>query len=119
MDKIFNSLKANVYGGVSMLDKYIYMKREDVENKMYFIYHIKSILKDSFPITYECIKAYILIVPKDKNKTLSVIDNVTKIELTNNDMLHNISVDEFLRIFKIFVECQGTKMKITNDVFEK
>lgn len=119
MDKIFNSPKTNVYGGVSMLDKYIYMKREDVENKMYFIYHIKSILKDSFPITYECIKSYILIVPKDKNKTLSVIDNVTKIELTNNDMLHNISVDEFLGIFKIFVECQGTKMKITDDVFEK
>ena len=53
MDKIFNSPKTNVYGGVSMLDKYIYMKREDVENKMYFIYHIKSILKDSFPSTYE------------------------------------------------------------------
>jgi len=119
MDKIFNSLKANVYGGVSMLNKYIYMKREDVENKMYFIYHIKSILKDSFPITYECNKAYILIVPKDKNKTLSVIDNVTKIELTNNDILYNISVDEFLGIFKVFVECQGTKIKITDDVFEK
>ena len=29
MDKIFNSPKTNVYGGVSMLDKYIYMKRED------------------------------------------------------------------------------------------
>ena len=52
MDKIFNSPKTNVYGGVSMLDKYIYMKREDIENKMYFIYHIKSILKDSFPSTY-------------------------------------------------------------------
>ena len=118
MDKIFNSPKANVYGGVSMLNKYIYMKREDPENKLYFIYYIKSILKDSFPVTYECAKSYILIVPKNKNKTLSVIDNVTKIELTNNDMLHNISVDEFLGIFKVFVECQGTKMKITDDIFE-
>lgn len=119
MDKIFNSPKANVYGGASMLNKYIYMKREDTENKMYFIYRINSIVNENFPVIYECIKTYILIVPKDKNKTLSVIDNVTKIELTNNDILYQISIDEYLGIFKVFVECQGTKMKIIDDVFEK
>ena len=56
MDKIFNSPKANVYGGASMLNKYIYMKREDTENKMYFIYKIDSIINDKFPIIYECNK---------------------------------------------------------------
>ena len=119
MDKIFNTPKTNVYGGVGMLNKYVYMKREDVENKMYFIYHIKSILKDSFPIAYECEKLHILVVPKDKNKTLSVIDNVTKIELTNNDILYDISIDEYLGMFKTFVMCQGTKINISDDIFEK
>ena len=119
MDKIFNSPKANVYGGASMLNKYIYMKREDTENKMYFIYKIDSIINDKFPIIYECNKLYVLISPKNKNKENSVKDNLTKLELTNNDILYQISIDEYLGIFKVFVECQGTKMKIIDNMFEK
>ena len=119
MNKIFNTPKINVYGGVGMLNKYIYMKRDDKETKMYFIYKIKSIIKDNFPIKYECEKLYILIVPKDRNKTISVKDDLHLLELTNNDILYDISVDEYLGMFKIFVMCQGTKTIISDDVFEK
>lgn len=119
MDKIFNSPKANVYGGASMLNKYIYMKREDTENKMYFIYKINSIINDKFPIIYECNKLYVLIAPKNKSKENSVKDNLTKLELTNNDILYQISIDEYLKMFKMFVEYEGTKMKIVDDMFEK
>ena len=118
MDKIFNNPKINVYGGVSMLNKYIYMKREDNENKFYFIYKIESILKEIFPVTYSCNKLYILCVPKDKNKKITVIDNINKLELANNDILYQISVEEYLGMFKVFVECEGTTHAITDDMFE-
>jgi hypothetical protein len=43
---------------------------------------------------------------------------MNSIELLNSDILYQISIDEYLRIFKLFVEYQGTKMKITDDMFE-
>ena len=62
MDKIFNNPKINVYGGAGMLNKYIYMKREDNDNKLYFIYKINSIINEKFPVIYGCDKIYILVV---------------------------------------------------------
>ncbi len=118
MNKIFNNVKVNVYGGTDMIHKYIYMKREDTENKMYFIYQIESIINDKFPITYKCNKSYVLVVPKNANKPCTVLDKLENIELTNNDVLYNMDVNEYLGIFKVFVEYQGTKTKITDDIFE-
>lgn len=119
MDKIFNNPKINVYGGAGMLNKFIYMKREDLENKMYFIYKINSIVNENFPVIYGCNKAYILIVPKNRKQDITVKDDINNIELTNNDELYQISVDEYLGIFKAFVEFQGTKTYVSDDIFEK
>lgn len=118
MDKILNNPRVNIYGNSGMINKYIYMKREDKENTMYFIYKINSILNDKFPVIYECNRLYILIIPKDKNKENIVKDDLTKLELTNNDVLYQMSIDEYLGIFKIFVNYDGTKMKLSNNVFE-
>ncbi len=117
MDKIFNSAKTNVYGGVGMLNKYIYMKREDKDNKLYFIYKINSIINENFPVIYGCDKMYVLVSPKNK-QDITVKDNINSIELLNNDVLYQISIDEYLKIFKSFVEYQGTRNKITDDIFE-
>jgi hypothetical protein len=117
MDKIFNSAKTNVYGGVGMLNKYIYMKREDKDNKLYFIYKINSIINENFPVIYGCDKMYVLVSPKNK-QDITVKDNINSIELLNNDVLYQISIDEYLKIFKLFVEYQGTRNKITDDIFE-
>lgn len=119
MEKILNNPKFNVYGGLGMLNKYIYMKREDSENKFYYLYKINNIINDVNPIKYECIKMYILVVPKNTNKSITVKDSIKTIELTNNDILYQISIDEYLGIFKVFVECQGTTNKITDNIFEK
>ena len=119
MEKILNSAKTNVYGSIGMLNKYIYMKREDNENKFYFIYKIKSIINESFPVIYGCDKMYILIVPKNLKQDITVKDDINNIELLNNDILYQISLDEYIGIFKSFVEYQGTKIKITDDIFEK
>jgi hypothetical protein len=118
MDKIFNNPKINVYAGVGMLNKYIYMKREDNDNKLYFIYKINSIINEKFPVIYGCDKMYILVVPKNQNQYITVKDNINSIELLNNDILYQMSIDEYIGIFKSFVEYQGTKTKITDDMFE-
>jgi len=118
MNKIFNSAKTNVYGGVGMLNKYIYMKREDNNSKLYFIYKVNSIINEKFPIIYECDKMYVLVVSKNRTQDITVKDNINSIELLNTDILYQISIDEYLKIFKLFVEHQGTKNKITDDIFE-
>jgi hypothetical protein len=94
------------------------MKREDNENKLYFIYKIKSIINENFPVTYECDKIYILVVSKNKKQNITVKDNINKVELLNTDILYQISIDEYLGMFRSFVEFQGTKTIITDDIFE-
>ena len=118
MDKIFNNPKINVYGGTGMLNKYIYMKREDNENKLYFIYRVKSIINENFPVIYGCDKMYVLVAPKNRKQDITVKDNINSIELLNTDILYQLSINEFLGIFKAFVELQSTKNKVTDDIFE-
>jgi hypothetical protein len=52
MEKILNILKYNTYGLPSMLNKYIFMERQDMENHLYFIFQIKLILHETFPTKY-------------------------------------------------------------------
>lgn len=111
MEKILNNPKLNFYGGIGMVNKYIYMKREDSEKFLYFIYRIEKIENKSFPIKYECTKAYILSIYKDYKTTATVYDNIKIIELNNNDILYQISIEEYIAIFRAFVECQGTVCK--------
>ena len=118
MDKIFNNPKINVYGGAGMLNKYIYMKREDNDNKLYFIYKVKSIINENFPVIYGCDKMYVLVAPKNRKQDITVKDNINSIELLNNDILYQMSIDEYIGVFRSFVEYQGTKTKITDDIFE-
>lgn len=117
MEKILNILKYNTYGLNPMINKHIYMERHDLNNDMYFIFQVKSILSEKLPVKYECNRLYILEVPKDKNKKAYVHDNLRKLELLNNDTLYQISLDEYLGIFKSFVELSGSKMKLNKGFF--
>lgn len=112
MDKILNISKYNTYGLSSMIDKYIYMERNDINNDIFFIYQIKSILNDKLPIKYECNRLYVLNIPKDKNKKAFVYDNLTTLELLNNDTLYQLTLDEYLGIFRSFVSISDTNIKM-------
>jgi hypothetical protein len=111
MDKIFNSPKINIYGNDGMINKYIYMKREDDNKYMYFIYNITDISNRSFPITYKCERAYVLNIFKNRLTNANVYDNIEYIKLDVNDVLYQINPQEYLAIFRLFVECEGTKCK--------
>ena len=117
MEKILNIIKYNTYGLSSMQNKYIYMERHDLENDLYFIYKINLILNDKYPIKYECNRLYVLSVPKDKNKKAYVYDNLKELELSNNDTLYQISINEYLEIFKTFIELSGTTIKVKANSF--
>ena len=107
MDKIINNPKLNIYGNEGMVNKHIFMRRKDNEKFTYFIYQITKVLKNKFPITYECSRLYILTIFKDHKTKASVNDKLTVLELDNNDVLNEISVEEYIAIFKVFVECEG------------
>ena len=111
MEKILNILKYNTYGISSMINKYIFMERHDFDNDTYFIYQIKDILNEKFPIIYQCNRLYVLNIPKDKNKKAYVYDNLTELELLNNDTLFQLTFDEYLKYFKSFIELSGSTNK--------
>lgn len=111
MEKILNILKYNTYGLPSMLNKYIFMERQDMENHLYFIFQIKSILHETFPTKYECNRLFILNIPKDKNKKAYVYDNFDELELLNTDTLYQISIEEYLKFFKVFIDISDTTKK--------
>jgi hypothetical protein len=111
MEKILNILKYNTYGLSSMINKYVFMERHDINNNTYFIFQIKTILNDKFPIKYQCNRLYVLNIPKDKNKKAYVYDNLTELELTNNDTLFQLTFDEYLKYFKAFIDISDTSKK--------
>ena len=117
MDKILNIIKYNTYGLPPMINKYIFMERHNLENDMFYIYQIKSIINEIYPTKYECNRLFILNIPKDKNKKAYIYDNLIELELTNNDMLYQISIDEYLGLFKAFIEISGTTSKVQNNFF--
>ena len=114
MEKILNNLKYNTYGLPSMLNKYIFMERHDLEKHLYFIFQIKSILHETFPAKYECNRLYILNIPKEKNKKSSIYDNFIELELLNTDTLYIISINEYLNFFKLFIDISDTTIKTLN-----
>lgn len=118
MEKILNILKYNTYGLVSMLNKYIYMERHDPESDLYFIFKIVNIEHPKNPIKYNCDRLFILNIQKDKKDKAYVYDNLKDIELTNNDTLYQISLNEYLTIFKSFVKLSGTTEKLPKDAFK-
>lgn len=119
MEKIINHPKINIYGGASMINKYIFMKRDYELYKELYIYQIKDIIKNIYPVTYKCNKLNILKIYKDDNKKSEVIDNICILELKNNDLLYELNINEFLEIFKVFVTCANTLIKIKDNIFDE
>lgn len=111
MEKILNILKYNTYGLSNMINKYVYMERHDANNNTYFIYQIKSILCEKFPVKYKCNRLYILNIPKDNNKKAYIYDNLDELELSNSDTLFQLSFDEYLKYFKAFISISDTNDK--------
>ena len=117
MEKIFNTQRLNIYGGAGMINKYVYMLREFNNADEHYIYKISKIINDKFPIKYECERYNCLIIPKDKNKKSLEKDHIKEIELTNNDVLYEIDNNEYMAIFRTFIDLYNTTIKVDKHVF--
>ena len=104
MEKIFNNPKLNVYGGISMKNKFIYFNRKYSDYIEHYIFKINDILKDKYPIKYKVEKAYKFILYSDFNKEAYLRDNIKELDLTNYDELYEITISEFLEYFKLFID---------------
>ena len=111
MEKIFNNPKFNIYGAISMKNKYIYMKRKYTDYIEYFIYKINEITNEKFPIKYSSDRAYKLIVYNDLNKKMYLKEHLDEIELMNWDELYEITISEFIELFKTFIDYDNKSSK--------
>ena len=114
MEKIFNNLKINVYGGVSMKNKYIFMKRKYATYIEYYIYRIEEIINDNHPVIYKSNRSYKLTVQNDFNKRMIMDDHLVNIELANWDELYEITTDEFNSLFRKFIDYDNKLSKEFN-----
>ena len=100
-----------------MKNKLIYMIRTDLKGDIHFIFKIDNVENSSLPIKYSCSRIYALLIPKEKNDKACIFDNLTDLELTNNDILYQLSSSEYLSIFKTFINLYGTTIKVKRDSF--
>lgn len=107
MDKILNNPRLNIYGNDGMVNKYIFLKREEEDKYLYFILKVNKVLNNVFPIKYECLRQYVLIIYKDRKRKTTVLTDLNTLELTINDVLYQLTYDEYIALFRLFVEKQG------------
>jgi len=106
MKLIKKSKYINVYSGEGMVNKYIYLKRENNQYTMYYIFKIDEILSTS-PTIYNTPKCFMLSVPKMRGLKAFVYENVNSIELRQQDELYEMTSSEWLNTFRVFVANEG------------
>ena len=112
MKQLYNTIKTNEYAKSFMIGKYIYMKRSNKEMDIYYIFNIKNIIEEN-PVMYETDKCFYFCIPFNRQCKGFCYDSKTNIELTNKDVLYELSYDEWLNTFRSFVENDG---KLVSDL---
>jgi len=104
-------LDNDIYGDQNINGKYIYLKRSDTENDMYYIFKIISIINAKYPFKYEIQNCYMMLVPKDAERKAYVYDKYKEIELKYTDEMYEMTYDEWLNTFRVFVKNEGEYVK--------
>ena len=112
MLQLNNTILDNECAKDSMIGKYIYMKHTNKEMDIYHIYSIKSVINGK-NIQYETNKHFYFCIPFNRQCKGFCYDSKTNIELTNKDILYELSYDEWLNTFRSFVENDG---KLVSDL---
>ena len=97
------------YMSSDLINKYIYYKEERRDSYLYFILNVKNIDFNEITnnIIYYTNKCYLLNVPKDLTQKAFVYDNYTKVNISNNFDLYEMSFAEFVNTFRIFINNDG------------
>lgn len=104
-------LNYDIYGNQGIKNKYIYVKRSDSENDMYYIFKVISVLHNEYPVKYSISNCYMMLVPKDVNRKAYVYDRYDEFEIKYTDELYEMSYEEWLNTFRVFVKNEGEYVK--------
>ena len=95
-----------------MIGKHIYMKRYNAQDQttIFYIYKINEIVSE-YPTRYKTQNCYRLVVPDNRDMKAFVYDDVNDIQLSyTNDILYEMTHDEWLATFRTFVYCDGCQV---------
>lgn len=104
-------LDNDIYGDQNINGKYIYLKRSDAENDMYYIFKIISIINAEYPVKYGIHGCYMMLVPQNNERKAYVYDRYNELELKYTDELYELTYDEWLNTFRTFVKYEGEYVK--------
>lgn len=110
--KLINTDKqGNQYKSNDLLNKHYYINVKTDEFNCYYIFVIKNIKYDniSYNIIYECERCFCLAVPIIKTgRHAYLYDKYNSIKINYTyDKLYELSYDEYLNTFKMFIKCDG------------
>lgn len=105
--KLINQSKyINVYSGEGMVNKYIYLRRENKQYIMYYIFKIGEITSIT-PTIYKTTKCFMLSVPKTKGCKAFVYKDINSVEVKPQEELYEMTQSEWLDTFRVFVANEG------------
>ena len=114
MTKIEQDLHDMKYLAVpNMIGKHIYMKRYNAADAItiFYIYKIEEIISE-YPTRYKTANCYRLVVPDNREIKAFVYDDINEIQLSYmNDILYEMTYDEYLATFRTFVQCDACYVK--------
>lgn len=106
MKLIYSSVKDNQYASESMKNKYIYMKRSNKEMDIHYIFSIENVILSN-PAEFKTTRQYYFCIPFMKERHCYCYESNDNIVLNYNDILYELSYDEWLDTFRSFVENEG------------
>ena len=118
MKQVENIIKFNTYADSSLLNNYMYMKRDTTEYDVYYIFRLDEIIATN-PPEYVVYKCYALHIPKENKKKCIVKDDVYNIQLRTYDTIYILDRDEYINMFRNFVKYEGLfKEELPEDIMK-
>lgn len=93
-----------------ILGKYIYFSKKYLDSQVHYIFNIKSmdISNGISKIIYKCDKAYMFMIPEDKNRKAFLYDNYKEVTVNGLvDVLYEMTFSEYVNTFREFVKNDG------------
>ena len=118
MKQVENILKFNTYADSSLLNNYMYMKRDTTEYDVHYIFRLDEIITTN-PPEYVVYKCYMLHIPKENKKKCIVKDDVYNVQLRTYDTIYILDRDEYINMFRNFVKYEGLyKEELPEDIMK-
>lgn len=105
MNKLLNSINHPKYMSEELLGKYIYFSKKYSDSQVHYIFNIKSmdVSGGISKIIYKCDKAYMFMIPEDKNRKAFLYDNYKEITVNGLvDILYEMTFSEYVNTFREF-----------------